>query len=215
MPKQTYTKQFFSEPSDLSPGVHPAFLMAIIEDATPPDWDMFKSSPRMYRWHFATAHSVDSVTTLVPELVTAITSKIFSGGKQPSKNYTWHCTLVGHEIQLDEEVDLDPVMPVPCQLAISRTKQGKSVEWAIVDTLYPWPDGQALLTDALRKKLALWWKMKQAGEPEGDRAPAPTPAPTLPPAHAAPPAAPASTFYPSHAPAAGAPQTATATRQAW
>ena len=108
--------------------------------------------------------------------MTAITSKIFSGGKQPSKNYTWHCTLVGHEIQLDEEVDLDPAMPVPCQLIISRTKGGKPIEWANVDGLYAWPEGAALLTPELTAKLGLWWKMKQAGEPAPDQAPAPAPA---------------------------------------
>ena len=203
MPKQTYTKQFFSEPSELSPGVHPAFLVAITEEATPPDWDMFKSSPRMFRWHFATAHSVASVTTHVPELVSAITSKIFSGGKQPSKNYTWHCTLIGHEIQLDEEVDLDPMMPVPCQLAISRNKNGKPVEWAIVDSLYPWPDGQALLTEEMKKKLALWWQMKQAPPAEAPSVPAAAPATPQLYAQTPPPAAPAN-GTPAPAPARAA-----------
>lgn len=202
MPAQTYTRQFFSEPSDLSPGLHPAFLVAITEEATPPTWDMFKSSPRMYRWHFAVAHNPSSIATHVPELVTAITSKIFSGGKQPSKNYTWHCTLVGHEIQIDESVDLDPAMPVPCQLIVSRMKGGKPVEWAIVDGLYPWPEGQTLLTDELRKKLALWWQMKQQAEPADDR----TPAPATP-----------QMYAPAPVPAtpAPAPQPTTAGRTAW
>jgi hypothetical protein len=204
MPKQTYTAQFYSEPSILPPGLHPGFLMAITEEATPPEWDMFKSSPRMYRWHFAVGHTAETISTHVPELVTAISSKIFSGGKQPSKNYTWHCTLIGHEIQIDEEVDLDPMMPVPCQLAISRSKAGKDVEWAIVDKLYPWLEGAALLTPTFRQKLALWWSMKQAG---GETNETPAPAPAVPQMYQPAPA--------PAAPAAPAPAPAPATRQAW
>jgi len=207
MPKMTYVKQFYSEPSVLTPGLHPGFLMAITEEATPPEWDMFKSSPRMLRWHFAVGHTAETITTHVPELVTAITSKIFSGGKQPSKNYTWHCTLIGHEIQIDEEVDLDPMMPLPCQLAISRTKAGKDVEWAIVDKLYPWLEGAALLSPTFRQKLALWWQMKQAGGEQPTEAP-PAPAPAVPQMYQGAPApvAPVAPVAPAPAPA---------TRQAW
>ena len=208
MPKQTYTAQFFSEPSALTPGLHPGFLVAITEEATPHTWDMYKSSPRMYRWHFAVGHSAETISTHVPELVTAITSKIFSGGKQPSKNYTWHCTLIGHEIQIDEEVDLDPSLPVPCQVAISRSKAGKDVEWAIVDKLYPWLEGAALLSPTFRQKLALWWSMKQAGGEQPTEAPT-VPAPAVPQMSQPAPAAP---VPPPLAPTAAP---APATRQAW
>lgn len=201
MPVMTHTPQFFSEPSALIAGVHPAFLMAITEEATPPTWEMFKKSPRMYRWHWAVAHSVQTLDSFVPELVTAVSSKIFSGGRQPSKNYTWHCTLLGRVIAVEESVDLDPLMPLPCQLAISRTKGGAPVEWAIVDTLYGWPEGQALLTEPFRQKLALWWSMKQQATPSEDTAVPPPQAPALPPMAA-----------PAPAPAAG---TAPAQRQAW
>ena len=211
MPKQTYTPQFYSEPSALTAGLHPGFLVAITEETTPPTWEMAKKSPTMYRWAFAIAHSAETLTTHVPELVTAVTSKIFSGGKQPSKNYTWHCTLLGREIQLNEEVDLDPLMPLPCQLIISRTKGGTPVEWAIVDGLYPWLEGAALLTPEVRAKLALWWKMKQAGEPKDETPAAPAPAPATPQMYQPTAAAP----LPPSAPTTSAPQPATAGRTAW
>lgn len=208
----THTPQFFSEPSALIAGVHPAFLMAITEEATPPTWEMFKKSPRLYRWNFAVAHSVQTLDSFVPELVTAVCSKIFSGGKQPSKNYTWHCTLLGREISVNESVDLDPLMPLPCQLAISRTKGGVPVEWAIVDTLYGWPEGQTLLTDAFKQKLALWWSMKQAGGEQPAEAPT-VPAPAVPQMYQG--ASAAAPVPPSAPTTAGAPVIAPATRHAW
>jgi hypothetical protein len=211
MPTMTYTPQFYSEPSVLTPGVHPAFLMAILDEVTPPTWEMAKKSPRMWRWHWAVAHTAQTFDAYVPELVTAVCSKIFSGGKQASKNYTWHCTLLGRVIAPDESVDLDPMMPLPCQLAISRTKGGVSVEWAIVDNVYAWPDGAALLTEPFRQKLALWWSMKQAGGEQPTEAP-PAPAPAVPQMYQPTAAAP---LPPSAPTTAGAPVIAPATRHAW
>jgi len=205
MPMMKHTQRFTSEPSTLSPGVHPGFLVAITEEATDPTWDMYKSSPHHWRWHFAVGHTAETLTTVVPELVTAISSQIFSGGKNPSKSYQWHVALLGREIPIGEEVDLDPLMPFPCQVGIARSKNGQSVEWAMVDALYAWEAGHALLTPELRAKLALWWTMKQAGEPSQDAAPAPVAAPRY--------AQPASTT-PAPAPPA-TPQPATAGRTAW
>lgn len=157
-----------------------------------------------WRWSFAVGHTAETLTTVVPELVTAISSQIFSGGKNPSKSYQWHVALLGRDIPVGEEVDLDPLMPFPCQVGVLRSKNGQAVEWAIVDALYAWEAGHALLTPELRAKLALWWKMKQAGEPAADPAPAPVAAPRY--------AQPATT---TQAPAAPAPQPVTAGRTAW
>jgi hypothetical protein len=199
-----YTPQYFSEPSQLTEGVHPAFLMAITDEVTPPNWESAKKNPRIYRWHFAVLHNVETMGQYHPELQTAVSSQIFSGGKQPSKNYTWHCTLIGHEIQPEEEVDLDPMMPVPCQLFIGRhDKTGKAIEYANIDKLYAWPDGYKVLTDATRQMLATWWRMKQAETPEP---PAPAAQPPVPPVQA-PPTPPAPPAYqpPVQQPLAAAP----------
>lgn len=204
MPKITHTQRFMSEPSSLSPGVHPGFLISITEHDTDPTWDMYKSSPKHWRWSFAVGHTAETLTTVIPELVTAISSQIFSGGKNASKAYQWHVALLGREIPIGEEVDLDPLMPLPCQVGISRSKNGQTTEWAIVDALYGWEAGHALLTPELRTKLALWWTMKQAGE--ATEAPAPAAAPATPQMYARPAA-------PTQAPAPATP--ATAGRAAW
>ena len=180
MPVMTYTPSYFSEPSQLIEGVHPAFLVAITDDLTPPTWPMAQKSPRMYRWHFAVLHSLETFEQYQPERQTGITSQIFSGGKQPSKSYTWSCAILGRDIPADESVDLDPMMPLPCQLFIGRhDKAGKSIEWANVDKVYNWADGHRLLTEPVRQRLADWWAKKQAemATAEGPSQPAPQPAP--------------------------------------
>jgi hypothetical protein len=148
----------------------------------------------MYRWHFAVLDSVATMHQIQPEYQTAVSSPIFSAaGKQVSKAYAWMSAMLGRAIALNESLDTDTLLPLPCQVLISRTdKTGQPSEYATIDAkLLGWPEGATLLTPALRQKLALWWAMKQAG----GESPAPaTPAP---------------------APVAPSPAPAPATRQAW
>jgi hypothetical protein len=214
MPLMTHTPTYSSEPSDLVEGVHPAFLMAITEELTPPTWPAAvkalaagKEIPPMYRWHFAVCPSFATVTSEIPELQTAISTTLFSGGSRPSKAYTWTCTLVGREIPVHEGIDLEPLCPLPCQVFILRHDKNRvPITYANIDPrLMAWPEGAALLTPEVRQKLALWWSMKQS-TPVDD--PTPPPPASMPPVPSMVQGAPA-------APAAPTPAPAPATRQAW
>lgn len=215
MVMMTHTPTYSSEPSDLVEGVHPAFLMAVTEELTPPTWPAAvkalaagKPIPPMYRWHFAVCPSFATVTSEIPELQTAVSTTIFSGGARASKSYTWACTLLGREIPVNEGVDLEPLCPLPCQVFILRHDKNRvPITYANIDPrLMAWPEGTALLTPELRQKLALWWQMKQS-TPVDDPTPPPPPAPM--------PAVPSMYQGAPAAPAAPAPAPVPATRQAW
>jgi len=183
----TYTPQHYSDPSNLVAGVHPAFLVAVTEEPIPDGWEMAKAHKFMYRWHFAVLDSVATMHHIQPEYQTAVSSPIFSAaGKQVSKAYAWMSAMLGRAIALNESLDTDALLPLPCQVLISRSdKAGQPSDYATIDSkLLGWPEGAALLTDDLKKKLTLWWHMKHAGNdepaapaPAAPAAPSPAPAP--------------------------------------
>lgn len=201
MPNFTYQPRSINDPSQLSEGWHPAYLMTIADEETPEQWAMRESSPRMWRWLFAVWESPQHVVQQTPELQSAPTSQKFTpGGRyQPSKAYTWTCTLLGRTVQAGESVSLDASLPLPCRLKIRRVNgQGQPIEFANIVDLEPWPEGHGLLTADLKQQLATWFAMKQDGTP----APAPALAP-------APRPAPAPTGWPQPGPAPEAPAPAT------
>jgi len=190
MPMFTYTPQQVSDPSFLTEGMHPAFLVAITDEETPAQWEMAKKSPRMWRWSFAVWQDVTSMTSQPPELQSTVSSQTFSpGGKyQPSKAFVWTCALLGRQVQPTESIDLDPMMPLPCQLYITRKdKNSTPIDYANVKDLVAWGEGAAVLTPELRQKLQTWWQMKQA-TPQAVPTPQPQQTPSTPPPAAQPPA---------------------------
>ena len=194
MPNFTYQPRSINDPSQLSEGWHPAYLLAIADEETPEQWAMRESSPRLWRWLFAVWETPGHIQGTVPELQSAPTSQKFTpGGRyQPSKAYTWTCTLLGRAVQAGESVSLDAALPMACRLKIRRVNgQGQPIEFANIVDLEAWPDGGTLLTQDLRQKLATWLRMKQDTPPS----PAPTPAPVPPP-----PPAPAPQGWPHAAP---------------
>lgn len=209
MPMMKYTPEYFSEPSELSPGYHPAFLLYVSEEDTPEDWPMYENSERMWRWHFAIAESETTLDAYVPEYHNAISSAKFKGGKHCTKSYTWLCTILGRDIPKDESIDPNDLVPLPCTLLIGRhDKNGKEIEYANIEKVQHWAGGMEKLTPAMKAKLETFWKMKQAdGEGTGDAEPGPRampPAPQMSPAPA-----------PAAVPPAPAPAPASAGRQAW
>jgi hypothetical protein len=182
MPDVVYEGSSQNDPSQLTDGWHPAFLIEIGTEDTPPDWERAKRSPKQYRWYFAVWETNADVTHRAPEAQSSTTSTLFSpGGKyQPSTNYVWHSELVGHRIAKGEHVNLDPLLPLPCRVKVLRTdKNGQPSEYATIKDLERWPEGQALLTADLKDKLATWQRMKTAGAPSP--APPPPAVPTTPP----------------------------------
>ena len=180
MPTMTNQPTHYSDPSQLTAGVHPAYLVAVTEESIPEGWEMAKAHKHMYRWHFAVLDSAATLGQVQPEYQTAVSSPIFSAsGKQVSKAYAWMSAMLGRAIALNESLDTDALLPLPCQLLISRTdKAGQPSEYATIDSkLLGWPEGYALLTDDLKKKLTLWWAMKTAGGESMAPAPAPAPVP--------------------------------------
>ena len=121
MPMMKAAKASTGEPSNLTEGIHMAFLLAITDDPTPEEWPMFKNSPRMFTWHMAVYQTPNSVGREIPEYLTGLSSQTFSyGGKRTSKAYDWTVKLLGRSLALGESIDLDPMMPMPCQVAISK-----------------------------------------------------------------------------------------------
>lgn len=195
-----YEPQTVSDPSTLTEGMHPAMLVAITDEETPPAWEMARKSPRMWRWHLAVWQHDQAITSQQPELQSAVSSQTFSpGGRyQPSKAFVWTCALLNRAILPTESVDLEPLLPLPCQLYITRKdKGGAPIEFANIKDLVAWAGGAAHLTPDLRQKLQTWWQMKSSDT----AVPGPAPAPATP-----------QMYAPAPAPA---PVTPPATRQAW
>lgn len=178
-----YTPQTINDRSDLSPAWHPAMLMQIADEETPAGWQMAAQSPRLWRWKFAVWESQAHIPTTPPEAQSTVTSQKFSpGGKfQASKAFVFTRKLLGREIAPGEAIDLDPMMPLPCQVLVSRTdKNGAPIAYANIVDLQAWPDGQSVLTPDLRQQLTAWLQMKHSTVPEPTPAPAPTPQPQPP-----------------------------------
>jgi hypothetical protein len=179
MPVFANVPKVTNDKSALTDGWHPAFLLAIQEEDTPPTWKMYAKSPRMYRWRFAVWANPDRITLDAPERQSAPSSMAFSPrGKNPaSKAYQWTTELLGRQIMPGESVDLDPLLPLPCRVKIERNG-----EYANIMLLEGWKEGAAYLTDALKHTLS---HLDTAEETPGPQAtPPPPPAWSPPPAAA-------------------------------
>ena len=170
MPTFTYTPHTINDKSSLSPGMHPAFLVAIVSEPTPPGWEMAKKSPVMFRWQFAVWESAQALAAgVAPERQSMVSSTAFTpkGNFQASKAYQWTSILLGREPAMGENIDLDSLLPLPCQLMVLRTdKLGKPTEYANLSGLFPWPDGPPYRTPAFCVKLAAFMAAPQ--EERGD-----------------------------------------------
>lgn len=177
MPTFAYEPRTVNDKSNLTPGYHPAFLLAIKDEEVPEGWEMKKKSPRMWRWCFAVFTSPEQVAAGGrPEHQSATSSQTFSpGGKfQPSKAYIWTCKIMGRKIESGESIDLDPMMPIPCLVMVSRTKRdGTHVEYANIDGIEPWPEGPRFLTPGLRQSLAAFLAEMDQPAPQGPQHAAP------------------------------------------
>jgi hypothetical protein len=185
MPEFYYEPQTASDPSNLSEGMHPAFLVCISDEPTPPTWEMFKKSPRLWRWHFAVWQLQTDVQGFIPELQTAVTSQTFSpGGRyQASKAYVWTGKILNRQIAASEHINLDPMLPLACQVWVERKdRSGTPIAYANIKELVYWDGGQALLTAELRQRIAEWHasKMQQPGQQGQAPTAQPNPAPQPP-----------------------------------
>lgn len=174
-------------PSTLTEGWHPAFLIHISEEATPPDWQMAKQSPTMYRWHFCVWEVPTLMTQQPPEQQSGLTSTKFApkGRFQASKAYVWTTQLLGRQIAPGESVNYDQLYPLPCRVKVSRDPGKDYVK--IVD-VEAWPDGQQglpTLKDALlRAREALLQIPPPPAPVAAQQTPPPAQAQTTPPAMA-------------------------------
>jgi hypothetical protein len=179
MPSMTYTPRTYNDPSNLTMGWHPAFLLEIADEPTPDTWQMFAKSPRMYRWRFAVWEVPTLIPTQAPERQSAVSSQTFSPkGRQPaSKAYTWTVALLGRQIAPGESVNLDPLMPLPVRVKVERKEQ-----YANIIDVEACPELAQYLTPELKQRLAVF--LQTFGQaPEGAPplpAPVPTPAPPQP-----------------------------------
>jgi hypothetical protein len=158
MPDFEYTPRTTNDKSTLTETWHPAFLVAIQDEPTPESWQMYAKSPRMWRWQFAVFNDAATLLQTAPERQSTVTSQKFSPGggqAQAAKAYVFTCKLLGRQIQPGERVNLDPLMPLPCEVLVNRRdKLGQMIEYANITDLRPWPDGQQYVTDAMKQALA-------------------------------------------------------------
>src|SRR5215468_10778909 len=142
MPQFHRTTTTINDVSNLNPGDHPAFLMAILDEDTPETWTMYQQSPRMWRWHFAIYSSEAALGQEVPELQSTVSSQKFSPPVKnfsASKAYRFVKALLNRDIPRAETVDLDPLLPLPCRVIVSRKdKDGNPIEFANIDDLNHW-----------------------------------------------------------------------------
>jgi hypothetical protein len=128
-------------PSALTEGWHPGFLLHISEEATPADWQMAKQSPTMWRWHFLLWEIPTLIDRQAPEHQSGLTSTKFSpkGRYQASKAYTWARQMLAREIFPGQSVNWDTLYPVPCRVKVERTPGKDFIKVLDVEA---WPDGQ-------------------------------------------------------------------------
>lgn len=156
MPDMTYQPIAYNDKSALTDGWHPAYLLAITDEPTPESWKMFAQSPRMWRWHFCVWATPDQITQQAqPERQSAPSSQKFTPkGKQPaSKAYAWTSALLQRQIPPGECVNLDPLMPLPCRVKVSRNG-----EYANIIDLEAWPEGTQQLTPEFKHKLVQFYE---------------------------------------------------------
>lgn len=165
MPVFSYKPRTFNDPSSLPDGLHPAFCVAVTDEETPDDWAMKEKSPRMWRWYFAVWDNPNVINSALPELQSTVSSQTFSsGGKyQASKAFVFACSLLNRQIQRGEKINIDELLPLPCQLyTTKRNKQGETVDGCIIKDLTPWADGTQRLSPELKARLHAWWTAKHA-----------------------------------------------------
>ena len=198
MPEFAPSPQYTSDKSNLTRGRHPAFLCLITEEPIPQGWKMGEKDTMMFRWHFAVWETPAHIATTAPEHQSAVSSRKFSpAGTQPqSKAYGWTTELLGRRPAPGERVNLDPLLPLPCEVKIAREKKdGTPTDYAVVLELEAWAGGAALRTPELVTKLrelgTLWQQGVSTGTPAAPSTPAPVATagapvgwPSQPPAHA-------------------------------
>ena len=180
-PEFKYEPRTINDKSQLTPNWHPAYLLEIGVEEVPDGWEMKKKNSHMYRWKFCVWEGPHAVTSVAPEFQSVVSSPQFSppGKYQASKAFVFTQKLLGRKIEPGEHVNLDPAMPLACQVLINRTdKNGAPSEYANIMDVGAWPDGAALLTPELRQKLAAFLAMKTGPANGQAQAPAPTPQPT-------------------------------------
>lgn len=173
-PFMMYQPRTINDHSQLDEGWHPAALVAIDEEDANPLWDSVQkyqadnhtdAVPRMWRWKFALWDTVADLSSSVPEMASKVTSKKFSpGGRyQASTAYVWTKNLLNRPPQPGEAIDLWAMLPLACMVKVGRTnKDGELIEYANIENVRAWPEGQQHFPQAMKDRLANWYAMKNA-----------------------------------------------------
>jgi len=159
MPEFFYEPRSINDRSTLSAGWHPAFLIAIGDEAKPPTWRNVDIKPRIWRWHYAVWEVATLIGRQPPEHQTATSETTFSPGSSkfpPSKAWTVTRELLDREIQPSERINLDAIArqnPIPCRIKVERNG-----EWANIKDVEharkSWPDAAQYLTPEVRAYIA-------------------------------------------------------------
>jgi hypothetical protein len=176
MPEMGYETRTYNDPSALTDGWHPAFLLAQTDEATPETWVMYAQSPRLWRWHFAVWEDPTRIAGHDPERQSAVSSQKFTpkGRQRASKAYSWAVALLGRQIPPGERVNLDALMPIPCRVKVERKD-----EYANIVDLEACPELTTYLTPELRLMLQI--VLARGSNGEGGPTPTRQPKPPQPP----------------------------------
>ena len=128
-------------PSALTDGWHPGFLIHISEEPTPPDWQMFKQSPTMWRWHFLVWEIPTLIDRQAPEQQSGLTSTKFApkGKFQASKSYVWTKQLLGRDIPRASPSSGTRSTP---SRAASKSSARPGKDFIKILDVEAWPEGQ-------------------------------------------------------------------------
>lgn len=178
----TFQPKTISDPSNLTHGRHPGFLLAITEEAIPEGWAMGTKDTLMFRWHLAVWEHESHLAQYAPEQQSAISSRAFSpkGKYQASKAWVWACSLIGRELPKGQGVDLDPLLPLACYVDVERVPGN---DYCKIVALWGRPEGQAAIppvVQQLRAQYATGLPAAQPAQANGHAAPPPAPQPPPP-----------------------------------
>jgi hypothetical protein len=129
-------------PSQLTQGWHPGYLIHISEETTPDGWKMKDKSPTMWRWHFVVWENPQTLQSgMAPEQQSGITSAKFSpkGQYVASKAWTWTTQILNRTFATGETVDWTQHFPAPCRIKASR---GEGKDYIKIEGVEAWPEGQ-------------------------------------------------------------------------
>jgi len=131
-----FRRKIVEQPSTLSAGWHPAYLISIKEEQKPESFTLMKEET-LLRWYVRVWAQPRDVASGEPEYHTAFSSLAFS---ENSKAFKWVSSLTESYPDVGEEIELG--LPLACRVKIER-RPGTEREFVRIVDFEPWPEAPA------------------------------------------------------------------------